>query len=472
MNKILKWIFLLLCLLALRLTEAKSADSLSVRKDIMSLIRDGLTAQARSEKDGLNHFEAALRLSDSLQMSDLSTIIHIEQARMARQKLNVKTFLSELKKAEPYIMSNDSAAYADEYYALWAQYHYFMKDYPRALEWINKAEEVRDRMSPFRNWKTYNFKSMIYEAMGENQKARSADERAELLARLQNTSRTLDDLDRIFDDEAHAAEIEKLSLQNRLIQVQANNARKQKQNLRIVIGLISLLFATSMAFLISRTRSNKRLKEMNSIVSENLKEKDLLIQEIHHRVKNNLQLISSLLSLQSRTVNDEKASLALSEGQSRVLSMALIHQNLYKDKVSSGMDVQDYVQQLTQRLLATYGIKPENIELSLDIDPIALDVATLVPLGLIINELIANALKYAFEENQKGKIEMTLKQKDGDLLLKLKDDGKGFPSIGEGDGFGMKLIRALSKKLDADLNVSNDNGASIEMLIKNFKLAI
>lgn len=130
------------------------------------------------------------------------------------------------------------------------------------------------------------------------------------------------------------------------------------------------------------------------------------------------------------------------------------------------------MQQLTQRLLATYGIKPENIELSLDIDPIALDVATLVPLGLIINELIANALKYAFEENQKGKIEMTLKQKDGDLLLKLKDDGKGFPSIGEGDGFGMKLIRALSKKLDADLNVSNDNGASIEMLIKNFKMAI
>lgn len=472
MYKNLKWLLLLLCLLALRFAESRASDSLSVRKEIMALIREGLLEQSRSEKSGTSQFSAALKLADSLKMSDLSTIIHIEQARMAKQKLEVKTFLSEIRKAEAFIVSNDSVSYADEYYALYAQYFYYIKDYPKALEWINKAEAIREKVSPFRNWKTYNFKSIVYKAMGENQKARAAEERSDLLARLQNTTRTLNDLERIFDNEVHAAEIEKLSLQNRLIQVQANNVRKQKQNLRIVIGLISLLFITSLAFLISRTRSNKRLKEMNTLVSENLKEKDLLIQEIHHRVKNNLQLISSLLSLQSRTVNDEKASLALSEGQSRVLSMALIHQNLYKDKVSSGMDVQDYVQQLTQRLLATYGINPENIELSLDIDPIALDVATLVPLGLIINELIANALKYAFEENQKGKIEMTLKQKDGDLLLKLKDDGKGFASIGESDGFGMKLIRALSKKLDADLNVSNDNGASVEMLIKNFKLAV
>ena len=207
-------------------------------------------------------------------------------------------------------------------------------------------------------------------------------------------------------------------------------------------------------------------------IRDSLAEKEVLLKEIHHRVKNNLQLISSLLSLQSRNVDDKSATLALQEGQARVQSMALIHKNLYSDNASSGLEVKDYVIQLTQQLLQTYGLNPDKIDLQLDVDPISLDVSTLVPLALIINELITNSLKYAFDQHETGKIQLSLKPKDDNqLLLRIQDNGKGFDPLQNTDGFGTKLIQALAAKLDATVNYFNQNGTLVEILIHNYKLA-
>ena len=134
----------------------------------------------------------------------------------------------------------------------------------------------------------------------------------------------------------------------------------------------------------------------NTIVFEALKEKDFLLREIHHRVKNNLQVISSLLSLQARQIGDKNIQKAINEGRSRVRSMALIHQNLYQNENLTGVSVERYLSNLLSELFDTYKVDSDKITLHFNIQDIDLDVDTMVPFGLILNELISNCLKHAF----------------------------------------------------------------------------
>ena len=254
--------------------------------------------------------------------------------------------------------------------------------------------------------------------------------------------------------------------------MEVNGSKKQKRYFVAGLSLSAIILSLLAILLYQRIKNNKTLKEKNLVISRNLEEKEMLIKEIHHRVKNNLQLISSLLSLQSRTITDNVAASALEEGQNRVLAMALIHQNLYKDNISSGMEVKEYVTQLTEKLLNTYQIHHDKIKLVLDIDNIALDVSTLVPLGLIINELITNAIKYAFKEGKFGELKVSFKQLDTHLLLSVIDNGEGINEDITKKGFGMRLIEILSKKLEADLKIFNNSGTTVQLEIKNYKQAI
>ena len=216
---------------------------------------------------------------------------------------------------------------------------------------------------------------------------------------------------------------------------------------------------------------NKRIRDQNHAIASALKDKEVLLREIHHRVKNNLQLISSLLSLQSYTIKDASALEALSEGQSRVQSMALIHQDLYRTDNLTGVGVEGYIRKLCQNLFNTYNISGDRIQLNLDIESLALDVSTLIPLGLILNELISNSLKYAFPNDRSGSIGIVLKQQGEKLRLKVWDDGKGYTASARSDGFGHKLVNTFAKKLQADVHIKHDTGTVVSMNITNFKLA-
>ena len=179
------------------------------------------------------------------------------------------------------------------------------------------------------------------------------------------------------------------------------------------IGLLALtLFGgVIFSFYRSKRKSEKELAQKNEIISEALAEKELLLKEIHHRVKNNLQVISSLLYLQSDYIKDEKALSAIQEGRNRVQSMAIIHQNLYQEDNLTGIQVKDYFEKLTQSLFNSYKVQADQIELQLDIEAINLDVDTVIPLGLVVNELITNSLKYAFPENQAGYLKIALRSR-------------------------------------------------------------
>jgi two-component sensor histidine kinase len=214
-------------------------------------------------------------------------------------------------------------------------------------------------------------------------------------------------------------------------------------------------------------------QKRKTVVIEKQKEEQTLMKEIHHRVKNNLQVISSLLDLQSQTIGDSRASEAIKEGKNRVLSMALIHQNLYGESNIKGINVKDYILNLAQRLIDSYRLDPSEISIKTDVDDLDLDVDTVVPLGLILNELISNSLKYAFGTGQEGEINIQLKETGNTLLLKVRDNGQGFSSdvVIPSTSFGMKLIKAFAIKLKARLEIYNEDGACVTMQIHKYKRA-
>ncbi|HEX5002625.1 MAG TPA: histidine kinase dimerization/phosphoacceptor domain -containing protein, partial [Bacteroidia bacterium] len=205
-------------------------------------------------------------------------------------------------------------------------------------------------------------------------------------------------------------------------------------------------------------------RRMEEQIRASLEEKGLLLREIHHRVKNNLQIIISLFNLQSHYITDEKASEALKEGQDRIKSMALIHERFYQNEGQSRIDFDDYIKRLVENLYLSFNLSPERIITKIDTEKISLDIDSAVPCGLIINELVSNAMKHAFTPEQKGEILISFK-KPGEkhIHAEVSDNGKGLPpgfDLETADSLGMQLISALTNQLDGELKVISGNGSS------------
>jgi len=203
-------------------------------------------------------------------------------------------------------------------------------------------------------------------------------------------------------------------------------------------------------------------------------EKEILLKEIHHRVKNNLQIISSLLYLQSRQITDEAALDAVREGQNRVDAMGLIHQKLYMGANVAAVDIAEYLQQLGATLLDSFGIHDDRVQIRYEVQPLHLDVDTAVPLGLIVNELLTNALKYAFPKGRNGVVDIALwKNEAGKLCLKVADNGTGSADDSDKAGstaFGANLVQMLSKKLKGTPQVqASPEGYSTQIEFANFQ---
>lgn len=220
----------------------------------------------------------------------------------------------------------------------------------------------------------------------------------------------------------------------------------------------------------AKQKSNQLLEEQKNTIQKTLEDRETLLKEIHHRVKNNLQVVSSLLSLQSRTISDQVALDAIEEGRNRVKAMALIHQNLYQEENLVGVNLPIYIEKLSQSLLNSYQVGSKEIEIKREVDAMILDVDTLIPLGLILNELISNALKYAFKDRAKGAIEIEIKDQGEDLKVLVKDDGVGMPSnfqIATSESLGFKLVKSFADKMKAKMELISQNGTCISLLLPN-----
>ncbi len=220
------------------------------------------------------------------------------------------------------------------------------------------------------------------------------------------------------------------------------------------------------------SRDITALTQSQEQLQTSLQEKEVLLKEIHHRVKNNLQIVSSLLYLQANQITDEATLSVLHESQNRVKSMALIHEQLYQSGNLARIDFASYVQTLTRHLFKTYQGQNSRISLSLEIDNLFLDVATAIPCGLIINELVSNALKHAFLPNQNGCITIQVRHdvSENQYTLLVRDDGRGVSDamirqvdqnglVGLRQSLGLRLVDTLVSQLDGTLQLEQNNGA-------------
>ena len=222
------------------------------------------------------------------------------------------------------------------------------------------------------------------------------------------------------------------------------------------------------------TATNRRLmteiserQRAEDQIKASLQEKDVLLREIHHRVKNNLQVIASLLNLQSRSITDEHVLEPLRESQNRIESMALIHQKLYDSDDLMVVDFAEYSRNLATHLLSSYGVS-QVIALRVDSDAgISLAINSAIPCGLIINELVSNSLKYAFSAGQKGEIRIELRRKeDGRVTLTVADNGAGIPDeidFRNTKSLGLRLVNILSGQLEGTLELERIGGTKFEL---------
>ena len=193
-------------------------------------------------------------------------------------------------------------------------------------------------------------------------------------------------------------------------------------------------------------------KLIENKLRESLKEKEILLQEVNHRVKNNLQVILSLFALQGESTNDPERIAMLSEIRLRIQSMAMIHEKIYKSERLGQINFQQYVKDLITEIFHTYRISSGSVRLTLEVAPVSLEINRAVPFALILNELTSNALKYAFTAKEKGNLSISLKlEKDKLLLLTVSDDGIGIPKkikFSSTKTLGLRLVRVLTRQLN------------------------
>jgi len=210
----------------------------------------------------------------------------------------------------------------------------------------------------------------------------------------------------------------------------------------------------------------KNLKDHAS-VQKSLKQKEILLKEIHHRVKNNLFVVSSLLDFQSSYVDDPEMIKILENCQNRITSMALVHQHLYGNSELDTINFAEYIKSLVDNLAYSQGIAERNINLILDLDAVELNIESANPCGLIVNEVVSNAIEHGFCDRNSGNIWLSLKQNvEGQIILVIQDDGVGFGQdldLHNSDSLGLELVVTLVEQLNGEIKLDKTSGTKIEI---------
>jgi len=270
----------------------------------------------------------------------------------------------------------------------------------------------------------------------------------------------------IFDIKKKQQEIELLMFKNEVQELKLNRAKRFDVFLMIAFFLsiiIGLLFFWGYR---KKQQVNLLLKKQNKEISEKNESKRAILQEIHHRVKNNLQVVNSLLSLQSSKVNDEKVVGMFKETQSRVRSMAKLHEKMYKTGDFKDLNTKLYIPELIKEIVKSYSVA-KKIDLNFSIEEVYLDAKKMLPLGLIINEVITNSLKYAFDDCLNPEIKVKFATVGDDVEFVLSDNGKGGSDAdlgNESEGMGSKLIRSFVKQLKGHVIITNIKGTSYRIV--------
>lgn len=352
----------------------------------------------------------------------------------------------------------------------------YKENYDKAIEWFNKGVALSSesgRKEMLANY--YTNLAECYEKKGDYNLAYNYVKNSEAIQDSllnEENLRQLNEMNTIYETSKKEETISALSKEGRQKDA-ALSRSKQERNYFIVAAI---LFSALAVVAFYAYRNNRKQKEMlnrqKAIIESSLKEKETLLREIHHRVKNNLQIISGLLTLQSRQIESQEAQEAVREGRNRVKSMALIHQKLYQQENLTGVNMKEYLGDLIHTIQQTFKDNHTIIQADIICNDLSLDVDTAIPLGLIINELVTNCYKYAFNGKSNGQIIIRLEEEKKKLMLEVKDNGGGLPAgfdMQKTKSFGMKLVQSLANKLEATVEIKSDKGATFCLTINNYQ---
>ncbi len=274
-----------------------------------------------------------------------------------------------------------------------------------------------------------------------------------------------------MDEKEKLIEVSQLKVQQKNSEIERATGVR---NLLILGGFLLIITIVFILYQLKRSNEQKNQLEINNaeieaknnIINKSLLDKDLLIKEVHHRVKNNLQIVSSLLKLQSGKSNNDEVKTSLQEAEDRINSMALLHQLLYRNNEMSSVWFNNYLTSLINQITSSFSAKDNRIEITWDIIDLELDLDRAIPLGLITNELLSNAFKHAFDNNT-GMITVELVNTvKNTYKLSVFDNGKGLPEnfdIHKLESLGLDIVSILSEQINAELSIYNDNGAHFEI---------
>jgi len=267
--------------------------------------------------------------------------------------------------------------------------------------------------------------------------------------------------------------------------VKLNDETNRLRFIKNTVVLFSVLLMVIVGFIFYNFHQAKKqrkvidlqkaeLEDKNYKILEALSEKEVLLKEIHHRVKNNLQIISSLLNIQAQNIQDLNVRETIKEGQSRLQAMSLIHQSLYQSEELDAIHIENYFEELTSYLRQLYSGNNSAIVISIEAKDLYFDIDTAIPLGLIVNELVSNAFKYAFSEKKQGHIKIYIHSVDDlNYQLSVSDNGKGMPSgfqLEDSKSLGLKLVTILSRQLRGSLQYENRYGTTFTIKFKDLKV--
>lgn len=251
--------------------------------------------------------------------------------------------------------------------------------------------------------------------------------------------------------------------------------RKDGEKRRVEISSSVIKDSKQRTTTLTQVRDITEQQQAEEQIKSSLHEKEVLLREIHHRVKNNLQIISSLLNLQSQHVEDSKALEMFTESRLRVRSMAMVHEKLYRSDDLSRVDFKDYVRSLSYHLFQMYGVTPDKVTLDMDIEDVLLDINTAIPCGLLVSELISNALKHAFPEGRTGAVTVKMKPiENGDIELRVSDNGVGLEGgldIKNTESFGLQLVDMLTEQLQGTLSIDRNGGTTFTIRFQDLSFS-
>jgi two-component system, sensor histidine kinase PdtaS len=219
-------------------------------------------------------------------------------------------------------------------------------------------------------------------------------------------------------------------------------------------------------FLLSVAEDITEQKRFQEQLARSAREKEELLKELQHRVKNNLSLIAALLEFGMNSVSDERSKQAFVDAQSRIRTMSRMYEQLYQSSALKDIEADLYLSQLANSLVRTYAVNAGKIQLTLDLEPVKMDMKRMVPIGLIVNELVTNAVKYAFPDDRTGEVRLSFEKLNKHIVLSVSDDGVGLPKgidVKRAESLGLSIVSMLADQIDAELVVTGTKGTTVSL---------